>query len=100
MQENREKVLKKNIVGYIKISPTWGKSTTITGENYNHNKFLAYFRSPEEKQGCKFFSFCSPPLGTIGESIAAIRRFHFLRSFHLRLLKIGLLRGPEVICET
>ena len=70
------------------------------GENYNHNKFLAYFRSPEEKQGCKFFCFCSPPLGTIGESIAAIRRFHSLRSFHQRLLKVGPLRGPEVICET
>ena len=70
------------------------------GENYNHNKILAYFRSPEEKQGCKFFCFCSPPLGTIGESIAAIRRFHSLRSFHQRLLKVGPLRGPEVICET
>ena len=70
------------------------------GENYNHNKILAYFRSPEEKQGCKFFCFCSPPLGTIGESIAAIRRFHSLRSFHLRLLKVGPLRGPDVICET
>ena len=70
------------------------------GENYNHNKILFYFRSPEEKQGCKFFCFCSPPLGTIGESIAAIRRFHSLRSFHQRLLKVGPLRGPEVICET
>ena len=70
------------------------------GENYNHNKILSYFRSPEEKQGCKFFCFCSPPLGTIGESIAAIRRFHSLRSFHQRLLKVGPLRGPEVICET
>ena len=70
------------------------------GENYNHNKILFYFRSPEEKQGCKFFCFCSPPLGTIGESIAAIRRFHSLRSFHQRLLKVGPLRGPDVICET
>ena len=70
------------------------------GENYNHNKILAYFRSPEEKQGYKFFCFCSPPLGTIGESIAAIRRFHSLRSFHQRLLKVGPLRGPDVICET
>ena len=47
------------------------------------------------KTGCG-----SPPLGTIGESIAAIRRFHSLRSFHQRLLKVGPLRGPEVICET
>ena len=80
-------------MGYIKFPPSWGKITTIT-------KSLPTFRSPEEKQGCKFFCFCSPPLGTIGESIAAIRRFHSLRSFHQRLLKVGPLRGPEVICET
>ena len=84
---------RKNMVGYIKFPPSWGKITTIT-------KILFYFRSPEEKQGCKFFSFCSPPLGTIGENIAAIRRFHSLRSFHQRLLKVGPLRGPDVICET
>ena len=28
---------------------------------------------------------CSPPLGTIRESVSAIRRFHSLRSFHPRL---------------
>ena len=28
---------------------------------------------------------CSPPLGTIGECVSAIRRFHDLRSFHPRL---------------
>ena len=30
-------------------------------------------------------SSCSPPLGTIGESVSTIRRFHDLRSFHQRL---------------
>ena len=29
-QENREKVLKKNMVRYIKFPPSWGKITTIT----------------------------------------------------------------------
>ena len=28
---------------------------------------------------------CSPPPGTLGESVTAIRRFHSLRSFHQRL---------------
>ena len=42
-----------------------------------------------------FLLYYSPPLGTIGESIAAIRRFHSLRSFHQRLLKVGPLRGPN-----
>ena len=85
--------MKKNIVGYIKFPPSWGKITTIT-------KSFSISVLQKEKQGCKFFCFCSPPLGTIGESIAAIRRFHSLRSFHQRLLKVGPLRGPEVICET
>ena len=80
-------------MGYIKFPPSWGKITTIT-------KSFSISVLQKEKQGCKFSCSCSPPLGTIGESIAAIRRFHSLRSFHLRLLKVGLLRGPEVICET
>ena len=71
------------------------------GENYNHNKILFYFRSPVRKARLQVFLLLfAPPLGTIGESIAAIRRFHSLRSFHQRLLKVGPLRGPDVICET
>ena len=29
-----------------------------------------------------------------------VRRFHDLRSFHQRLLKVRPLRGPEVTCDT
>ena len=47
------------------------------------------------KTGCG-----SPPLGTLSPYYWFVRRFHDLRSFHQRLLKVGPLRGPEVTCET
>ena len=84
---------RKNIVGYIKFLQRRGKITT-------RYKKLVYFVTPVRKARLQVFLLLFAPLGTIGESIAAIRRFHSLRSFHQRLLKVGPLRGPEVICET
>ena len=82
------------MVGYIKFPPSWGKITI-------RYKKLVYFSLLHKKsKAASFLAPVRPPLGTIGESIAAIRRFHSLRSFHQRLLKVGPLRGPEVICET
>ena len=40
------------------------------------------------------------PLGDDFSLLMLVRRFHDLRSFHQRLLKVGPLRGPEVTCET
>ena len=37
------------------------------------------------------------PFGDVSVWCSAIRRFHSLRSFHQRLLKVGPLRGPEVM---
>ena len=84
---------RKNMVGYIKFPPSWGKITTIT-------KSFSISVLHKKSKAASFSAPVRPPLGTIGESIAAIRRFHSLRSFHQRLLKVGPLRGPEVICET
>ena len=67
------------MVGYIKFSPSWGKVTT-------RYKKLVYFTLLHKKsKAAIFIAPVRPPLGTIGESIAAIRRFHSLRSFHQRL---------------
>ena len=40
------------------------------------------------------------PFGDAFSLLLVVRRFHDLRSFHQRLLKVGPLRGPEVTCET
>ena len=40
------------------------------------------------------------PFGDAFSLLMVVRRFHDLRSFHQRLLKVGPLRGPEVTCET
>ena len=40
------------------------------------------------------------PFGDAFSPLMLVRRFHDLRSFHQRLLKVGPLRGPEVTCET
>ena len=40
------------------------------------------------------------PFGDASSLLLVIRRFHDLRSFHQRLLRVGPLRGPEVTCET
>ena len=40
------------------------------------------------------------PFGDDFSLLLVVRRFHDLRSFHQRLLKVGPLRGPEVTCET
>ena len=37
------------------------------------------------------------PFGDAFSLLLVVRRFHDLRSFHQRLLKVGPLRGPEVI---
>ena len=36
------------------------------------------------------------PFGDAFSLLLVVRRFHDLRSFHQRLLKVGPLRGPEV----
>ena len=40
------------------------------------------------------------PFGDAFSLLLVVRRFHDLRSFHQRLLKVGPLRGPEVTSET
>ena len=40
------------------------------------------------------------PLGDAFSCSMLVRRFHDLRLFHQRLLKVGPLRGPEVTCES
>ena len=81
MQENREKVLKKNIVGYIKFPPSWGKITT-------RYKKLVYFSLLHKRSKAASFSASVRPLWGRLESVSAIRRFHDLRSFHQRLLEV------------
>ena len=49
----------------------------------------------EQEQGWMWFA----PFGDAFSLLLVIRRFHDLRSFHQRLLKVGPLRGPEVTCE-
>ena len=39
-----------------------------------------------------------PPLGDAFYYLLVVRRFHDLRSFHQRLLKVGPLRGPNITC--
>ena len=53
---------------------SWNLRTTIRREE-------ASPKGANHIQSCS----CSPPSGTIGESMSAIRRFHDLRSFHQRL---------------
>ena len=50
----------------------------------------------EQEQDWMWFA----PFGDAFSLLLVVRRFHDLRSFHQRLLKVGPLRGPEVICET
>ena len=42
---------------------------------------------------------CSPPLGTIGECVSAIRRFHDLRSFHPRLFTFAPFGDGECLID-
>ena len=39
-------------------------------------------------------------IGDAFSFLMVVRRFHDLRPFHQRLLKVGPLWGPEVTCET
>ena len=50
----------------------------------------------EQEQDWMWFA----PFGDAFSLLLVVRRFHDLRSFHQRLLKVGPLRGPEVTCET
>lgn len=47
----------------------------------------------EQEQDWMWFA----PFGDAFSLLLVVRRFHDLRSFHQRLLKVGPLRGPEVI---
>ena len=49
----------------------------------------------EQEQDWMWFA----PFGDAFSLLLVVRRFHDLRSFHQRLLKVGPLRGPEVTCE-
>ena len=42
---------------------------------------------------------CSPPLGTIGECVSAIRRFHDLWSFHPRLFTFAPFGDGECLID-
>ena len=46
----------------------------------------------EQEQGWMWFA----PFGDAFSLLLVVSRFHDLRSFHQRLLKVGPLRGPEV----
>lgn len=50
----------------------------------------------EQEQDWMWFA----PFGDAFFLLLVVRRFHDLRSWNLRLLKVGPLRGPEVTCET
>ena len=39
------------------------------------------------------------PFGDVFSLLLVVRRFHDLRSFHQRLLKVGPLRGPELLAK-
>ena len=58
MQENREKVLKKNMVRYIKFPPSWGKITTIT-------KSLPTFVLRKKSKVASFSASVRPPWGRL-----------------------------------
>ena len=62
----------------------------------SHRYSLIVPEGGEQEQDWMWFA----PFGDAFSLLLVVRRFHDLRSFHQRLLKVGPLRGPEVICET
>ena len=71
------------MVGILNFPQVGGKITT------RYKKLVYFSLLHKRSKAASFSASVRPPLGTIGESIAAIRRFHSLRSFHQRLLKVG-----------
>ena len=67
----------------------------IIKSNAGLNNFkISVKEGGEQEQDWMWFA----PFGDAFSRLLVVRRFHDLRSFHQRLLKVGPLRGPKVTC--